>query len=79
MNVELAKKVCKEHGVKGFRKLKLKRVLYVAGKQGVYLNKFIANNLLDSLVNKGLIVSDLSTMRQLAEKGLFDTVTIGGY
>ena len=73
---DLAKKVCKEHGVKGFRKLKLKRPTYAAGKQGQYLNPHVSKNLLDSLTRKGVQVSDLNLMHQLAEKGLMDTVTI---
>ena len=77
MDSVLAKKICKEHGVKGFRKLKLKRELYVAGKQCQFMTKFIANNLLNSLVKKGFEIRDFETCKQLAEKGLLDTVTIG--
>lgn len=76
MNKNLAKKLCKEHGIKGFRKLKLKREMYIAGKQCETMTRFIANNLLDSLIAKGFDIADISTCRQLADKGLLDTITI---
>ena len=74
--VELAKKICKEHGVKGFRKLNLKRLTYVAGKQCNHINKNIAKRLLDTLIENGIPVDDKATCYQLAEKGLLDTITL---
>ena len=74
--VELAKKICKEHGVKGFRKLKLKRTTYVAGKQCDHINKHIAKRLLDSLINNGIPVDNKATCYELAEKGFLDVITL---
>ena len=72
----LAKKICKEHGVKGFRKLKLKRTLYVAGKQTIQINQHIAFRLLDSLKAAGFKVDQEALMYSLAGKGFLDTVTV---
>lgn len=73
---DIAKKIFKEHGVKGFRKLKLKRPAYIGGKQCSKLNSHIAKNLLDRLVACGFHIDDLNTCYSLAEKGLLDTVTV---
>ncbi len=73
-----AKQILKEHGVKGFRKLKLKRIRYVAGKQCSFLNPHIAKNLLNRLVAEGFSVGNLQTCIELAEKGLLDTITLEG-
>ena len=75
-NFEAAKKICKEHGVKGFRKLALKREIYVAGKQGSWINPEIAKRLIDRLLSIGFNVADVNTSMQLAEKGLLDTISI---
>lgn len=72
----IAKKLFKEHGVKGFRKLKLKRPTYTGGKQCSHLNPHIAKRLLDRLVECGFQIDDLNTCYSLAEKGILDTVTV---
>ena len=73
---KVAKKVCKEHGVKGFRKLALKREIFVAGKQCSYINTEIAKRLIDRLLSLGFNVADVNTSMQLAEKGFLDTLSI---
>ena len=75
-NFDLAKKICKEHGVKGFRKLKLKRVRYIAGKQCAFLNKHIAERLINRLIEEGFEVDDMITSYELADKGLLDCITL---
>lgn len=70
------KKIAKEHGVKGCRKLKLKREMYTIGKQCSFINKHIAIRLIESLESKGYTVTDRKTCMELAEKGLLDTLTI---
>jgi hypothetical protein len=75
-NFELAKKICKEHGVKGFRKLKLKRPMYISGKQCQSINAHIAKRLIDRLLSEGFEIRDANTCYQLAEKGLLDTITV---
>lgn len=75
-NVTEAKKVAKEHGVKGFRKLKLKRELYTIGKQCTYINKFMAVRLIQQLEDLGFRIGGKSDCLELAEKGLLDTITI---
>ncbi|MBY7902345.1 hypothetical protein [Vibrio vulnificus] len=75
-HLELAKKVTKEHGIKGFRKLSLKRPTYVVGKQCQFINKFVALNLLESLSRKGFDIADYKTCVELANKGHLDTITI---
>lgn len=71
-----AKQIFKDHGVKGFRKLKLKRVTYTAGKQCLTLNSHVAKRLLDRLIEEGYTIDDLQTCYELAAKGLLDTITI---
>ena len=75
-NFDLAKKICKEHGIKGFRKLKLKRVTYTAGKQTVHINQHVAIRLINRLEAEGFIVDQRQTMIELAKKGLSDTFSI---
>lgn len=75
--IEVAKKSCKEYGVKGFRKLKLKRELYTIGKQCTFINKFIAVRMIASLEKLGFEIKDKKTCLSLNEKGLLDTITIG--
>ena len=75
--IEVAKKMCKEHGVKGFRKLKLKRELYVIGKQGKRINSFIAIAMIADLESLGYEIQDIKTTMSLNDKGLLDTITIG--
>ena len=75
-NYELAKKICKEHGIKGFRKMALKRPVYVAGKQCQRLNGHIALRVLSRLTAEGFEVANLGTCRELAEKGLLDSISI---
>ena len=74
--MDKAKKICSNHGVKGFRKLKLKRPVYVAGKQSVMLNPHIATRLIDELVKVGYIICNEVTVRELATKGHLDCVSI---
>lgn len=77
MNVTLAKKICKKHGLKGFRKIRLKRECYIAGKQTNRINTSTALSLLDDLTNSGFLIRDLPVLKELAENGLLDSVTIG--
>jgi len=70
------KKAVKNHGVKGFRKLKLKRELYVIGKQCSWLSPFIADRLIRRIEELGFEVSDRKTSLELAEKGFLDCITI---
>ena len=74
--MQKAKQIFKEHGVKGFRKLKLARPTYTGGKQCSTLNAHVAKRLLDRLVEEGYTIDDLQTCYELAEKGLLDTITI---
>ena len=75
-NILLAKKCVKEHGVKGFRKLKLKRETYVIGRQCAYLNKFVVQNMIKRLEKLGFEVQQKRVCFELAEKGQLDTLTI---
>ena len=78
IDLTLAKKVAKEHGVKGFRKLKLKRTIYVAGKQCQFLNTYIALRLISRMEELGFTIGDKQTTIELAEKGLLDTIILEG-
>ena len=75
-NIETAKKIAKDLNVKGFRKLKLQRVRYTIGKQCSFMSEEVANTLIDNLTAAGWEVADLKTCRELANKGLLDSVTI---
>lgn len=75
-NFEMAKKICKEHGVKGFRKMALKRTVYVAGKQTIWLNSCIAERLIERLLDEGFEIGGLEVCRQLAAKGHLDRLSI---
>lgn len=75
-NLDQAKKAAKEHGVKGFRKLKLKREVYIVGKQCQQVNEHIAKRLIGRMEEIGFHVEGKQTLIELAEKGLFDTMTI---
>ncbi|EDT7800749.1 hypothetical protein CCF60_003168 [Salmonella enterica subsp. enterica serovar Berkeley] len=76
MSIETVKASVKALGVKGFRKLKLKRELYVIGKQCAFMDELTATSLIKNIVNLGWKVEQLSTCLELASKGLLDTVTI---
>lgn len=76
LNYEIAKKICKEHGVKGFRKMKLVRPIYTVGKQCSFLNQHIAERLISRLVEEGFEVAQHKTCLDLASKGLLDTILI---
>tara|TARA_B000000565_G_scaffold255758_1_gene237643 strand:- start:119225 stop:119473 length:249 start_codon:yes stop_codon:yes gene_type:complete len=69
-----AKEICKAHGVKGFRKLALKRPLYIAGKQCIKIEN--AQKLLIDLHSAGYGIRDYQTCFELAQKGMLDCVTI---
>lgn len=75
-NFELAKKICKDHGVKGFKKLALKKTIYVAGKQSVHLSEFIAERLISRLTEEGFDIGGLDVCKQLAAKGHLDCLSI---
>lgn len=72
----LAKKICKEHGVKSFRKAKLKRTIYYAGKQCERINPHIAKRLLSRLESEGFNIGNRDVAYELAEKGLLDQITV---
>lgn len=73
---EQAKKIAREHGVKGFKKLKLKRDIYHVGRQCRYIEKFIALRLLARLESIGFRIGDKETAIALANKGLLDIITL---
>lgn len=75
-SLDLAKKLVKELGVKGFRKLKLKRTLYTIGKQCQPINKFMAVRLIEGLEKLGFEVKDRALCLELNEKEILDTITI---
>ncbi|EDA8844914.1 hypothetical protein A4M37_19200 [Salmonella enterica subsp. enterica serovar Typhimurium] len=76
MNIEAVKAVAKALGIKGFRKLKLRRELYVVGKQCAFMDPITANSLIKKVLAVGYEIEQLSTCLELADKGLLDTVTI---
>lgn len=75
-NIITAKQVVKDHGVKGFRKLKLKREVYTIGKQCSYINKHVALRLITRLEALGFSIGGKQVTLELAEKGLLDTITL---
>lgn len=72
----LAKKICKEHGMKGFKKMRLARTVYIAGKQCQMLDKSLSINLVNKLLAAGFQIKGVETVRELAEKGLLDCLLI---
>ncbi|EBD5024581.1 hypothetical protein ACDX64_001564 [Salmonella enterica] len=76
MNIDAVKALVKALGIKGFRKLKLKRELYVAGKQCSFMDKDTATSLIKGIYSLGFEIEGLITCLELADKGLLDTVTI---
>lgn len=72
----LAKQICKAHGLKGFRKMRLARGGYIAGKQCDHIESGEAVNLLYTLESAGYVVSQRDVCYELADKGLLDCVTI---
>ncbi|MBC5790592.1 hypothetical protein [Providencia sp. JUb39] len=76
MNIEAIKARLKSLDIKGFRKLKLKRELYVIGKQCAFINKDTAIELIKEIYSLGFEIEDLNMSLELADKGLLDTVTI---
>lgn len=71
-----AKKICKGR-VKGFKKYRLKRPCYSAGRQGERVTPEVAHSLLDELEGvEGLRIIQLDTCRSLADKGLLDVISI---
>ncbi|EBU8552738.1 hypothetical protein DLC15_09185 [Salmonella enterica subsp. enterica serovar Telelkebir] len=76
MSIEAVKAVAKALGIKGFRKLKLRRELYVVGKQCEFMDSETAHQLLKKIRQVGFEVEQLMTCMELADKGLLDTVTI---
>ena len=75
-NIETAKKIVKDHGVKGFRKLKLKRPMWVVGRQTVHVNKHVALRMIDRLESEGFCIQQRDVIMSLIEKDLFDSCTI---
>jgi hypothetical protein len=75
-DILLAKKIAKEHGVKGFRKLKLKRPMWYVGQQTVHINKHIALRMVARLEAEGFTIIGRSSIIQSIENDTFDTVTI---
>jgi hypothetical protein len=73
-----AKKCAKNHGVKGFRKMKLKRPIHLIGKQCQHINPHVALRLIDRLKEIGFRIGDEQVTRELAVKGLLDTISIEG-
>ena len=75
-NLEQAKKAVKEHGVKGFRKLRLKRECYTIGKQCVQIEKFKGISLINALEKAGFRVQQKDILLNLADQGFLDVITI---
>ena len=74
--LDQAKKCAKEHGVKGFRKLRLKKEVYIVGKQCARIEKHIALRLIVRLEQFGFKIGSKETTLELAKKGLLDTITL---
>ncbi|MGY3887178.1 hypothetical protein [Aeromonas aquatica] len=74
-----AKEIAKKAGVKGFRKLRLKAVKHIIGRQGAWLAPAVANKLIDDLLALGFGIRMMDTLRALAAKGNLDMVTIEGF
>ncbi|MGL5482400.1 MAG: hypothetical protein ACRDC7_10925 [Aeromonas veronii] len=74
-----AKEIAKEAGVKGFRKLRLKAVKHIIGRQGAWLAPAVAHKLLDDLMALGFGLRMMDTLRALADKGNLDMITIEGF
>lgn len=73
---EAAKKICKGK-VNGFRKYRLKRPCYSAGRQGERLSTELAHALLDELeAVEGLRIIQIECCRSLADKGLLDVISV---
>lgn len=70
------KKIAKELNIKGFRKLKLKRTRYVIGKQLKFMTQETAMKLMAEVYKVGFEIEDLAICKELAMKGLLDTITI---
>ena len=75
-NVDQAKKIAKEHGIKGFRKVNLKRGGFFVGKQSRFLNQHIAERVIAKLEEAGFIVEQKQVCLELAHKGFLDVITI---
>lgn len=73
-----AKEIAKAAGVKGFRKLRLKAVKHIIGRQGSWLSPEVAHKLLDEMLALGFHISMLTTLRALADKSNLDMITICG-
>ena len=69
-----AKRICKAHGIKGFRKLKLKRTVYHAGRQCQRMDVATAQTVLAELVELGFDFTNCE--HKLAAKGLLDVITL---
>ena len=71
-----AKQICKGR-INGFRKYRLKRPCYSAGRQGERLSTELAHALLDELeAVEGLRIIQIECCRSLADKGLLDVISI---
>lgn len=75
-NLEAAKKAVKAVGVKGFRKLKLKRTIYMIGRQGQFMTERTTRELVAALENAGYRIQDKNTALSLAAEGLLDCISI---
>lgn len=73
-----AKEIAKAAGVKGFRKLRLKAVKHIIGRQGSWLSPEVAHKLLDEMLALGFQINMLDTLRALADKSNLDMITICG-
>ena len=76
LQVEAAKKIVKNHGVKGFRKLKLKRPMWVIGKQTVKINQHTARRMIERLEEEGFTITQRDVTMQMVENEMIDTITI---
>lgn len=74
--IEHLKLVCKKLGVCGFRKLALKRSVYVIGKQCIRLSRSVVSDILKSAELLGLKVSQADLMASLNHKGMVDTISV---
>ncbi len=77
-HIAAAKKIAKSYGVKGFRKVNLKRVktLYNVGKQCQQIDAETALAFIADLEAAGVEVMQRDTILSLASRGHMDMITI---
>lgn len=77
-NLEKAKKLAKQNGLKGFRKIRVARGGYAVGRQTERMTEGTALNVMAGFEKLGFQICQKQTCLELAAKGLLDTLTIRG-